>query len=181
MEAVGQYGRALFEIAKEEGWLGGAEVEVRHIREAIGENPEIIRLPALPSLSETEKLAALETLFPGRISPEMMGFLAAVVKNGKWEALDAILGSFENCVREHEQIAEVSVTTAVALTEAQQERIRNRLLALTRYRKLAIVYSADASLIGGIIVQIGDRRADASVRTRLEALTGSLMNGQAGT
>ena len=86
MEAVAArvYGRALFELAQEEGRVDAAASEVSSVRTALRENPELIRLLKLPKLSVAEKLTVVEAVFHGRVSGEMMGFLPAAVKNGRY-------------------------------------------------------------------------------------------------
>lgn len=183
MEAVAArvYGRALFELAQEEGRVDAAASEVSRVRTALRENPELIRLLKHPKLSVAEKLTVVEAVFHGRVSGEMMGFLAAAVKNGRYGELDAMLGYFEACVREYRRIGTVSVITACRLTNAQKKRIEDRLLALTDYTALETEYQTDPSLIGGLIIRIGDRQVDASIKTRLDMMIRSLRNKAAGS
>ena len=62
------------------------------------------------------------------------------------------------------------MTSAIALTEAQRDDVEKRLLATTSYVKFIMNYNVDPSLIGGMIIQIGDRVVDSSIKTKLNEM-----------
>ena len=70
------------------------------------------------------------------------------------------------------------MTSAVPLSEAQKEKIEARLLELTDNVAYDIHYSTDANLIGGMVIRIGDKVADSSIKTKLEMMTRDLMKIQ---
>ena len=80
--------------------------------------------------------------------------------------------------KEYKGIGIAKVTTPLALTPQQRARVEEKLLATTGYRELEVEYAIDASLIGGIVIRIGDRVLDASVRTQLDGLQKELMQIQ---
>ncbi|MBQ8969760.1 MAG: F0F1 ATP synthase subunit delta, partial [Lachnospiraceae bacterium] len=73
-------------------------------------------------------------------------------------------------------IGVAKVITPFALSETQKEAVRERLLATTRYSSMEMNYETDESLIGGMVIRIGDRVVDSSIKTRLESLRKSLTN-----
>ena len=70
------------------------------------------------------------------------------------------------------------VTSAVELTGAQMSKIEKRLLETTQFDKMELHFSLDEELIGGLVIRIGDRVVDSSIRTKLEGLQRQLMKVQ---
>ncbi len=70
------------------------------------------------------------------------------------------------------------VTSAVELTEGQREKIEKRLLETTDFAKMEMHFSVDTGLIGGLVIRIGDRVVDSSIRSRLDGLQRQLMKVQ---
>ena len=83
-----------------------------------------------------------------------------------------------NAVKAYKHIGTAYVTSAVPLSEAQKEKIEARLLELTDNVAYDIHYSTDANLIGGMVIRIGDKVADSSIKTKLEMMTRDLMKIQ---
>ena len=70
------------------------------------------------------------------------------------------------------------MTTAVALTDVQKSAVEKRLLDTTRYESFEMNYSVDESLIGGMVIRIGDRVVDSSIKTKLYELSKNLRSIQ---
>lgn len=98
----------------------------------------------------------------------MMRFLTLLVDKGRVGETAAILDYFIQKAREKEKIGTAQVISAVKLTEKMKKAIEDRLLALTVYENLEMICQTDESLIGGLVIRIGDRVADLSVKTKLE-------------
>lgn len=97
----------------------------------------------------------------------MVGLLTATVEKGRFTEIENILAYFESKVLEYKKIGIAHVTSASALTDQQKEEVQKRLLETTSYESIQTEYQVDASLIGGIVIQIGDRVVDGSIRTQL--------------
>ena len=114
-----------------------------------------------------EKVALLEEAFQGKASNQLVGLLTATVEKGRFAEIENILAYFESKVLEYKKIGIAHVTSASALTDQQKEEVQKRLLETTSYESIQTEYQVDASLIGGIVIQIGDRVVDGSIRTQL--------------
>ena len=66
------------------------------------------------------------------------------------------------------------------LTEAQKQAVKNKLLATTSYQTFDVYYHVDPTLIGGMVIRVGDRVVDSSIRTKLEDMKKQLLNIQLG-
>ncbi len=172
------YGEALFETALEKGKVDEMYEEVLGIREAFSENPELVKLFDHPNIMKEEKLQVVEAVFAGRLSPEMTGFLRIVIEKGRQSEFESIFAWFTGKVKEYKKIGIAYVTSAFALSDGQKEQIEKRLLETTSYEAFEIHFSVDEKLIGGLVIRIGDRVVDSSIKSRLYEMRKDLMKIQ---
>lgn len=174
------YGEALLGIAMEEkkevSFLG----EVEEIRKVLKENPDFDKMMLHPAIPKQEKLKCIERVFDGRVSDEITGFLKIVVQKERYRELPGIFQYFIDKVKEAQKIGIAYVTTAVELNNKQKKQVQDRLLATTDYRTMEMHYQVDKQIIGGMVIRIGDRVVDSSIRTRLDDLTKQLLQIQLG-
>ena len=174
------YGEALFGIAMEENKAVPFLEEVEGIRKILYENPQFDKMMLHPAIPKQEKLKCIEQVFEGRISKEITGFLKIVVQKERYRDLQDIFQYFIDKVKEVQKIGIAHVTTAVELSEKQKKQVKKRLLDTTDYRTMEMHYQVDPQIIGGMIIRIGDRVVDSSIRTKLEDMKKQLLNIQLG-
>lgn len=174
----GTYGEALFELALEEHREDQLLEEAQGILLILQENPELNQMMNHPKIVREEKLSTLKTIFEGRISGEMLGFLTLIVEKDRYGSIEGILSCFIDKMKEHKGIGIAYVQTAVALTQEQKQQVEKKLLATTKYRQMEMHYAVQESLIGGMVIRIGDRVVDSSIRSKLSDLERSLMKIQ---
>lgn len=172
------YGDALFELAVEENKVDELSEEVLFVRELLDREDELNRLMNHPKIIKEEKLEMLQQIFDGRISKELMGFLTIVLTKDRYGELEEILDYFLAEGKRYKGIGIATVTTAVELSEEQKKRIEQKLSDTTEFRSMEMIYRTDASLIGGMIIRIGDRVVDSSIRTKLSKLQRELLKTQ---
>ncbi|MCR4585927.1 MAG: F0F1 ATP synthase subunit delta [Lachnospiraceae bacterium] len=172
------YGDALFTLALEENKTDILCSEVESLVSILKDNPELKALMNHPKITREEKLKVVEDVFKGRLDDELTGFLVLLLKKDRYSELDAILEYFTAKVKEFKGIGVAFVTSAVELRDAQKDEIKNKLLATTDYRQMEMHYIVDKSLIGGVIIRLGDRVVDSSIRTRLEGIKKELVQLQ---
>lgn len=168
------YGDALFELALEEGRLDGFYEEASDVLAALEENKELSTLMNHPKIVKEEKLQVMENIFSGSVSKEMTGFLLLIAEKDRFNDTVSILGYFIDLVKEYKHIGSARVTTPLPLSEAERAKVEERLLSTTDYESFEMDYRVDPGLIGGMVVRIGDRVVDSSVRTKLTELTRDL-------
>lgn len=162
------YGNALFELAVEEDNLEKMRREAELLRRIFLENEALGQMLCAPQMSRDLKMTVIGNIFQEKCSPMMMRFLTLLVDKGRVGETAAILDYFIQKAREKEKIGTAQVISAVKLTEKMKKAIEDRLLALTVYENLEMICQTDESLIGGLVIRIGDRVADLSVKTKLE-------------
>ena len=168
------YGQALFELALEENALEQVLEEEAFVKEVFAENEDLVTLLNHPKISKDEKIQVVENIFKSKISDTMVGFLVTVVTKERYDELNNIFQYLEEKVKEYKNIGVVSVTTAVELTEEQKVQLTNRLLEVTSFKQLEFNYEVNPDIIGGMILRIGDRVVDSSIRTEIDQMAKSL-------
>lgn len=172
------YGEALFELAVEEGKEEEFLNEILQLKELLLENPDFGRLMNHPKILKEEKLKVVEQVFKGRISGELLGFLHLIVSKDRYGDIENILNYFIDEVKKLKGIGIAYVTTAIDLSEVKKKEVEAKLLATTSFKKMEMHYQVDENLIGGMVIRIGDRVVDSSVRNKLFELQRELLKVQ---
>ena len=168
------YGDALFDVAVEAKAVDSLDREAASVAEVIGQNPEFLKLLNHPNVTKEEKVQVIERVFASRVSGEMYGFLRVLVDKDRQGHILEILQYFTERVKEYRRIGVVYITSALPLEADQKKKIEKKLLETSGFASLEPHYSVDKDLIGGIVIRIGDRVVDGSVRNKLDHLTRQL-------
>lgn len=168
------YGNALFELALEKNNIEDMLQEVTCIQNVFKENTDFIKFLSHPQISKEEKISVIENVFKGKADNEIVGLLVMIIKKDRYNEIDAIFNHFISRVKEYEHIGIASVTSAIKLNDEQKNNIVNRLIELTDYEKFEISYTVDKDILGGLIIRIGDRVVDSSLRSKLNSMAQEL-------
>ena len=176
----GTYGEALFELAKEVDKLELLGEQIAVVREIFAENEELLKLLNHPKVTKEEKIQVIENIFKGRFEDEVVGFLVIIVEKGRYNEIDSILTYFINKVKEDQKICVAKVVSAIELSAEQKAKLEAKLLSQTDYEKFEMCYEIDTALIGGMIIRIGDRVVDSSVKSKLDRMARDMAKIQLG-
>lgn len=168
------YGDALFELAVESGQVDELLSEVKGVSEVLGRNGELTKLMNHPKIVKEEKIQFLETVFKDRISNELLGLMRMLTGKNHFNEMESVFAYFIDQVKEYKNIGTAYVTSAYPLNAAQKEQVENKLLDTTKYVSFEMHYDVEPGLIGGMIIRIGDRVVDSSIRTKLLSLSREL-------
>lgn len=169
------YGDALFELASESGQIDQLFQEAEVLLPIIRENEDLSKMMNHPKIVIEEKQEIIENVFASRVSREMTGLMRMIIAKGHYNEFDSVLEYFIEQVKEYKKTGTAVVISAMELSLAQKDAIRRKLLDTTAYVQFEIQYDINPSLIGGIIIRIGDRVVDGSVAGRLARLKSELM------
>ncbi|MCR4692134.1 MAG: F0F1 ATP synthase subunit delta [Lachnospiraceae bacterium] len=172
------YGEALFEIAIEENKLDEFLEEASLVLKLISENPDFSKLMNHPRIDMEEKVRVVENVFGDKLSKEITGLMRLIVQKDRYSEVEDILTWFVKQVKQEKGIGEALVTSAAELSDQQKKQIEDRLLATTGYKQMEMKYTVDESLIGGLMIRIGDRVVDSSIKSRLSDMKKELMKIQ---
>ena len=172
------YGDALFEVAMEESRLDEFFEAAKAVEKVLETSEDFNRLINHPKIGKEDKVKIVEDTLGTRIPKEMVGLFTLMVTKGRAEEMLSVLQYFIHLVKEEKKIGRADVTTAVALSDEQKRKVEKRLLETSVYESFEMNYQVDETLIGGMIIRIGDRVLDSSVKTKLYELSKSLRNIQ---
>ena len=167
------YANALFEAAQEQGKLEPVGEQLSQLVEAEREVPELRELLRNPQLDPRARRAALEDVL-GESDELLRNFLLVLSDKGRAGQLEEIAAEFERLVAEAEGIVHAELTTAVELSDDEAEKLLGQIEQASG-RKVEATRAVDPDLIGGIVLQVGSHRLDASVRGRLDRLRRQLV------
>ena len=162
------YARALFEAAKDQARLDEVREELGDFVAAVADVPELRNLLRNPQLDPRARGAALEDLL-GQSEELVRNFLLVVAEKGRAGQLEEIHREFERLVAAEERRLRVELTTAFELSDDDARGIVKQIEQASGQRVEA-TRKVDRSLIGGLVLQAGSLRVDASVRGRLNRL-----------
>lgn len=173
-----RYGTALFEVGKETGNLRELYDEAGQLTNLFRENDQFLPLLMNPQLTREQVQEIIHSVFDGRISVQMENLILVLVDKRRQKDIEGILTYFQNLCKEEYHIGVVYITAPMPVSGVQKQRLESDILKETHYTKLEMHYVIDPSIIGGLIIRIGDRVVDTSVRTKLDKLTNELMKIQ---
>ncbi len=162
------YARALYDAAVERGNVKDVQAQLVSVAEAMAEVPELRSVIGNPQVDAGSKAAVLEAA-AGEPDELTSNFLKLVAQKGRAGSLEGIRAEFDEMVARAEGQLTVTLTTAYELSDDDAKDIVGRIEQASG-RKVEAVRKVDPDLIGGIVLQAGSLRADASVRGRLDRM-----------
>ena len=174
-----RYGTALFELAVETNQIEIVEEQLKWVKEVLLEEKEFIKILNHPKVVMENKISMIEETFGGKIIKDILGLFIIAIKKGR---ADDLLSIIQYCLDEIDKLngnAKAFVSSASKLTEAQLESIKSKLQETTK-KKIILESSVDESLIGGLVIRIGDRIVDNSIKGKIEAISKELYAIQLG-
>lgn len=172
------YGDALFEVALQADKLEEFYVQTQEVIGVFQANAELEKALEQPKIAKGEKIKMIEEIFSNKIAREILGVMVLLIEKNHYTDMESVFSYFIDQVKEAQGVGIAKVSTAVALTEIQKNEIEKKLLETTKYTTFEMNYAVDESLIGGMVIRIGDRVVDSSIRTKLYSLSKELKNIQ---
>ncbi len=167
------YARSLFQAAREAGKLDVVLEELGEFAAAIAAVPQLRNVLSNPELDAADKAAVLGEIL-GDADELTRNFVLLVTEKGRATELEEIYREFEALVAAEQRRLTVELTTAFELSDEEADSIVKKIQAASG-RDVEATRKVDPSLIGGIVLQAGSMRADASVKGRLDRLRHDLL------
>lgn len=176
IQLASKYAAAIFEIAKDENNLDGYDRDLAKVRADVFVIPEAVKFFQNPLFPPQAKKDLLTRALDKEISPTVMNFLMLLVDKKRIGVFNEIYDIFTSLKNKEQGILIADVTSAFPLSKKQQDQLVRKLTTLTG-RKIKVRAHKDTSILGGLIVKIGDKRIDGSAAGRLRALQNTLREG----
>jgi F-type H+-transporting ATPase subunit delta len=167
---AGRYATALFELALEQNALDAVSADLGKFDKLVAENPDLARLVRSPVFTAEEQTKALGAVLDAAgIGGLAARFLRVVASNRRLFAARDMIRGVRELVARHKGEVTAEVTLAEQPSEAHLAAIREALRAVT-HKDVQVDVKIDPAIIGGLVVQLGSRMVDGSLRTKLNAI-----------
>ena len=167
---AGRYAAALFELADDSGAIDTVADDLANLQELIETVDELVYLIRSPQFSRDEQGRAMDAVLDAvGISDLTHRFIGVVVANRRLFALTGMIQAYRALLARHRGEVSAEVTSAAVLSEAQLAAVADALKQVTGVN-VVLTASVDPAIIGGLIVQVGSRMVDSSLRTKLDRL-----------
>jgi len=174
MTKAQSYAASLVELAKAEGALDAVDQDIRLLKATISEHLNLKNALIDATVPIEQKQKVIEEIFSGKVSPVTLNFLTLLSGMGQVEILPQIADEFARRLEAVERKVIAEVTTAVPLGPEITTSISKRLAALAG-REVTIRSKVDPGVVGGIVVRMGGKLLDGSVRNQLDRLRNSML------
>lgn len=172
-EVKQEYGGALYLLCEEEQLSSDCLAQLHLLRRLMGENPDYYRLMAAPTVTVAQKLAALDEAFHASVHPYVLNFLKILAENGYFSEFGACCDEFENRYNADRNICVAKVTTAVALTDEQKQRLQKK-LELEVGKTVQMHCLVDPSVMGGVRAELDGLLLDSTVKNKIDSIRDNL-------
>lgn len=172
-----RYAQALLMIAAERNQLDKYEQELDAFKQILLNEPNLKEFMDNPKILPEEKKKILTPLVEGRLDPLIVNFLSVIVEKRRGNMYLEIIEEYRNYADAARNIIDAEVRTAVQITDKDFRELEAKLSKATG-KKVRMKSTVDTSLLGGMVVRIGDTVMDGSVTKRLSLLKGRLQQTQ---
>jgi F-type H+-transporting ATPase subunit delta len=170
MTGIGNvYGEALYQLAKDEHLTHEILKQLQVLDESFRSEPDFIRLLASPALPKAERCQILDKSFRNQVHPYLLNFLKILTENSYIRHFSDCCKSYVGHYNQDNGILPVTAVTAVALTNAQKEKLSSKLSAITG-KTVALHNKIDPAVLGGVRLDYDGIRMDDTVSHRLESI-----------
>lgn len=169
-EVLQPYASALMSLAKSNNLSEQFGNDIRSLLSLLESSQELRQFLANPLIKPDAKKAVIQQIAGEEMNPLMRNFLRLLVDKGRILFLEGIGQQYLTKLRELNQTVLAEVTSAVPLSDAQQQTVREKVQAMTGARQVEIETKIDADLIGGVVIKVGSQVIDASLRGQLRRL-----------
>jgi F-type H+-transporting ATPase subunit delta len=167
---AGRYASALFDLAQEEGKVDAIASELGRFAALIDGSPDLKGFIKNPVFTAAEQLAAVSALLAkAKITGLGANFIKVVASKRRLFAIEGMVRGYRALVAEARGIVAAEVTVAEAMNDKNKQAVKDALAALTG-KSVDVVEKIDPAIIGGLVVKMGSKMVDASVRTKLNSM-----------
>ncbi|MBE1283095.1 MAG: F0F1 ATP synthase subunit delta [Rhodobacteraceae bacterium] len=169
-----RYATAIFEIAEENKNLDGLETSINDLSAALADSADLSDLINSPLISRDEQQAAITAVAQKmNLSPVMQKSLALMAQKRRLFAVPQLIAVLRDMLAEARGEVVAEVTSAKALTKTQSDKLA-KTLAERVGKDVTINATVDESIIGGLVVKVGSKMIDSSIRSKLNSLQNAM-------
>ncbi len=158
-----RYAKSLIGLAIEQGLLEQVHADMQWLKAVCKSNPDFVNMLRSPIIKADTKKKILEAVTSGNIGTLTTAFNALLVTKGRESFLPEIVTAFQEAYREYKNIQTIRLTTAIPIDASIRHEIMEKVKQEGGYQHIEVEEKVDSDLIGGFVLQIGDKLVDASI------------------
>jgi F-type H+-transporting ATPase subunit delta len=168
---TGRYAKALYELANEKDSVSKIVKDFEDLKSIIETNDEFLSLITSPAISKNHKKTSLSLILKkAKANNLTINFCGTLADNGRLNLIKEIIDAFTSKVLINNGEVQVEVTSSIALDKSQRLEVEKSISKGVGGKKISLLIKVDDSLIGGLIVKIGSKMIDSSIKTKLNRL-----------
>jgi F-type H+-transporting ATPase subunit delta len=168
---AGRYAGALFELAREDKAIDQVKADLEQFDAMVASSPDLTRLVRSPVFGVDDQLKALSAILAkAGIKGLAANFLRVITTNRRLFALREIIRGYRALVAKHKGEISAQVTVAEKLSDKNLDALKAALKSVTGGKDMDLDVTIDPAIIGGLIVKVGSRMVDSSLRTKLNSI-----------
>lgn len=165
-----RYAKSLLGLAVDQGMLEQVNNDMGLLASTSQASRDFVLMLKSPIIRHEKKREILNTLFKSRVNALTMSIIDILTRKNRESLLPAIASEFHKAYNEHKGIGKASITSTVAL----DEKLRNEIIAMVKKlsdkKEVELEEKVDKDLLGGFVLNVGDRQVDTSIKSKLKAL-----------
>lgn len=161
-----RYAEALIKIGLDENLLDALQDDLKDVKELVAANDELRKALINPGISSGDKKSVVEKLFK-KLNPSTINFIKLLIDKGRITLLSDIIDQYVVLADKIRECLNIKVITSIDVTKEQLDKISEKFRKMYGSKQAKVEHVVDPSIIGGIIVRIGDKMVDGSVKGKL--------------
>jgi len=168
---AGRYAHALFELARDEKAIDVVKQDLERFDAMVTESPDLDRLVRSPVFGADEQLKALSAVLDkAGIKGLASNFLRVITTNRRLFAVRGMIRAYRALVSQHKGEVAAEVTVAEKISDKNMDALKSALKSVTGGKDIDLNINIDPAIIGGLVVKVGSRMVDSSLRTKLNSI-----------
>ncbi|MER3498211.1 MAG: F0F1 ATP synthase subunit delta [Chitinophagaceae bacterium] len=173
---AGRYAKSILDLAIERGELEKVYADMLWLQQLAKSNRDFVNLLKSPVIKADKKAKIIDAVLKGRISEMTFGFIRLLISKVRESNLPEILTAFINQYKKHKGIHTVKLTTATAINEDLKNKIIEQIRQNSHMKNIELEAKVDENIIGGFVLQAGDKLIDASIAYDLKQVARQFEN-----
>jgi F-type H+-transporting ATPase subunit delta len=175
---AGRYAKSLVDLATEQNQLETVYADMKYIQSVCKASSEFVNLLRSPIIKADQKNSIIGVVTKDKVSSLTNSFTVLIVKKGRESALPEIANAFIEQYNEIKGIHQVTLTTAVALSEETKHSIEQKVKLANQFSTIELTAKVNESLIGGFVLEFNNKLVDASIARDLKDIKKQFLNNE---
>jgi F-type H+-transporting ATPase subunit delta len=171
-----RYAKSLMDLSIEKGLLENVYADMQWLQQVTKSNPDFVSFLRSPVIKADKKIKIINALISGHVGEITIAFARLLINKGRESTFPEIVSSFISLYKTHKNIRIVKLTTAAVISESLKDAIITQVKKTGGFENIELETAVDEKLIGGFLLQAGDKLIDASIAADLKTITRQFEN-----